>query len=250
MQKKFWQFLLAAALSMSLAQAGMEDNLLKLIKDRTKQDVSIDSTHVLSGDGNFVVALLKDKASGNLIPVVTNKNGNLLFVLTDIFFTQNDKDMQIVRDVLYKVQNHNNKIINKEAITKLLESIPSDYVIKIDSTTPGVKKNTYIVSDPSCSHCQEELRHINERLKDSNVYMVEVAFLGPQSRDKSAEILARVKNAKTTKEKVALLQEVYATAYVAKNPSEKELKKVENITKKIADSALIKGVPFIYEMEK
>ena len=80
--------------------------------------------------------------------------------------------------------------------------------------------------------------------------MVEVAFLGLQSKDKAAEILARIKNAKDTKQKVALLQEVYANTYVAKNPDKKELQKVENITRKIADSALIKGVPFIYEMDQ
>lgn len=236
--------------SMAFAQAGLKENLNKLVSEQTKQEVEIDSITMLHGDPNLAIVLLKDKLSLNLIPIVTNKDGNMLFVLTDVFFSQDKKDMQLVRETLYKVQEANNKTVNKEEITKLLTSIPDDYVIKIPSTTKGVKKITYIVSDPMCPHCQEELRHINDRLKDSNVYMVEVAFLGLQSKDKAAEILARIKNAKDAKQKVALLQEVYANTYVAKKPDKKELQKVENITRKIADSALIKGVPFIYEMDQ
>ena len=231
-------------------QSELEKNLVHLVNTKTTQEVTIDSTYNLNGDKNLFIAILKDKASKNLIPVVTNQSGQLLFVLTDLFFTQNDKDTQLVQEILGKVNEANNKNINKEAINKLLESIPDDYVVKIASTNPKVKKITYIISDPMCPHCQDELRHIDDRLKDSNVYMIEVAFLGPQSKDKSAELLERIKSLKTTKQKVSLVKEIYSTAHTAKNPNSRNIQKVENITKIIADSGLIKGVPFVYEYQK
>lgn len=247
--RKIWFWVLVSGLLMGVAHADLKENLGKLVAMHTKQEVEIESITMLNGDSNLAIALIKDKATGNLVPIVTDKNGQMLFALTDVFFSQNEKDAQLVRDVLYKVQEQNNKIVNKDAIEKLLKEVPEDYVVRIPSTSKGVKKVTYIISDPMCPHCQDELRHIGDRLQKSNVYMIEVAFLGPQSKDKAAEILGRIKNAKDTKQKVALLQEVYATTYVAKNPEEKNLQKVDNVTRKIADTGLIKGVPFIYETE-
>ncbi|STP11980.1 disulphide isomerase [Helicobacter mustelae] len=230
--------------------AGTQENLKDLIKEKTKQDISIAKVYDLKGDDHLKIAILKDEATKNQIPVITNKDGNLLFVLTNVFFSKNDEDSKFVEELLGKIQSDNDKQVNSAALNKLFESIPEDYVIKLDSTTKNNKKVTYIVSDPMCPHCQEELRNIDKRLKDSNVYMVMVAYLGQESIKKAATILAKVKDAKSTKDKIALFQQVYSIAYRPSSADSKAVKKVENITKKVADSALIKGVPFIYEYTK
>lgn len=228
----------------------IEENLKKLVAEKTRQSVDIESVQPLNGDKSVFVALLRDKKSGNLIPIVTNQEGNQLFVLTDMFFSQNDADARLVRNILHQAQEENNKNMSQDAIVELLKSIPDDYLIKIPSYSKDAKTITFIISDPMCPHCQEELRHINKRLKDSDVYMVEVAFLGVQSKYKASEILSRINKLKTAKEKIDLLNQVYATSYTSNSSDLKENQKVENITKKIADSGLIRGVPFVYEVKK
>ncbi|MCE3037344.1 disulfide isomerase [Helicobacter sp. faydin-H20] len=234
----------------SLLQANttkLEENLKKLIQDKTQQKITIDDIKDLKSDSNLKIVILKDSISKNQIPVITNKDGNMLFVLTNVFFAKDDNDTKLVAEVLQKIQMDNDKQINSASLNKLFESIPEDYVIKLQSSKKDNKKITYIVSDPMCPHCQDELRHIEDRLKDSNVHMVLVAYMGQESIKKAATILEKIRNAKDTKAKVDIIQQVYSTTFKATKADEKEVKKVENITKKIADSALIKGVPFIYE---
>lgn len=243
-------FLTMSFLCAATLQADMQSNLKQLIKTKTQQDIDIETTYDLKSDNNLKIAILKDQVSQNKIPVITNKNGDTLFVLTNVFFSNNNEDTKLVAEILQKVQMDNDKQVNSAAINKLFESIPEDYVVKLQSSKKGNQKITYIVSDPMCPHCQDELRHINERLEESNVYMIMVAYMGQESIQKAATILEKIKSAKDTKAKIEIFQQVYSTAYTAPKADEKEVKKVENITKKIADSALIKGVPFIYEYKK
>ncbi|RDU74559.1 disulfide isomerase [Helicobacter anseris] len=243
MKKFFFIFLF----SFVFMQANMQENLTKLIKEKTKQDIKVMQTYDLKANTNFKVVILEDTLSKTQIPIITDKDGSMLFALTNIFFSVNEADTKLIGEIIQKIQSQNDKQVNSAAINKLLESIPDDYVIKLNSTTKNNQKITYIISDPMCPHCQDELRHIDEKLKESNVYMVLVAYMGQDSINKAANILEKIKSLKETKEKVNLLQQVYATTFKAQESNAKEIKKVENITKKIADSGLIKGVPFIYE---
>lgn len=243
MKKFFFIFLF----SFIFMQANMQENLTKLIKEKTKQDIKVMQTYDLRANANFKVVILEDTLSKTQIPIITDKDGSMLFALTNIFFSANEADTKLIGEIIQKIQSQNDKQVNSAAINKLLESIPDDYVIKLNSTTKNNQKITYIISDPMCPHCQDELRHIDEKLKESNVYMVLVAYMGQDSINKAANILEKIKPLKETKEKVNLLQQVYATTFKAQESNAKEIKKVENITKKIADSGLIKGVPFIYE---
>ncbi len=245
MQKIFF----LSILLFSVAQANLQENLIKLIKQKTKQDVKVLEVYDLQSDKNLKIVILEDMLSKSQVPIITNKDGNLLFALTNIFFSNHHADLKQVEQIIQKIQTQNNQQANSASLNKLFESIPDDYLIKLESTTKNNKKRTYIVSDPMCPHCQDELRQIQNRLKDSNVYMVLVAYLGQQSLDKAAVILEKIKTLKDTKQKIDLLQQVYATTYKATDPNPKELQKVENITKKIADSNLIKGVPFVYEYQ-
>ncbi|WP_104697093.1 MULTISPECIES: disulfide isomerase [unclassified Helicobacter] len=241
------KILLIFPLVFCFIQANMQNNLVKLIKEKTQQDISIKEVYDLKLDPNLKVVILEDMTSKTQIPVLTNKDGNMLSALTNIFFSQNNEDVKLIEGLLSKIQMQNDKQANSAAINKLLESIPDDYVIKLDSSTKNNKKITYIVSDPMCPHCQDELRRIDEKLKESNVYMVLVAYMGQDSQKKAANILEKIKELKNTKQKVDLLQQVYANTFEPKEANQKEIKKVQNITKKIADSGLIRGVPFIYE---
>ena len=244
------KLLLGTILALSVAHAGMQENLVNLIKTKTQQEVSVKEVHDLKSDPNIKIAILQDSLSKNKIPVITNQNGKVLFILTNVFFADNNDDAKLVGQILQDIQSENDKQINSAALNKLFESIPSDYVLKLDSTTKNNTKVTYIVSDPMCPHCQEELRNIDERLKDTNVYLVLVSYMGQESLKKASIILEKAKTLQDTKQKVELLQQVYAVTYKTQNPRDKEMKKVENITKKIADSGLIQGVPFIYEYSK
>ncbi|PAF41634.1 disulfide isomerase [Helicobacter sp. 11S02596-1] len=231
----------------SFAQANVEKNIANIIQKQTGKNVSVLKIQSLQSNPELKVAIIEDPSTKYQIPIFTSKDGNVIIGLSNVFFANEKKDAELVNQFYQTAQAHNSQQQNSAKLKTLFESIPDDYVIDLPSTTKGNQKVTYIVSDPMCPHCQNELRDIDSRLKETNVKMILVGFLGEKSAIKSSIILEKIKSAKTPAEKIQILKQIYAPTYEPKEKPEKELKKVENITKKITDSGLIKYVPYIYE---
>ncbi|MDO7253157.1 disulfide isomerase [Helicobacter cappadocius] len=235
---------------LSVLSADVSDNIVKILQDQTGKKISVLKIESLKGSPDFKIAVIKDMETKYEIPIFVSKDGKTMIGLSNVFFSDNKNDAMLVDEVYKKTQEHNIQQQNSAKLDALFDSIPSDYVISIPSTTKGNQKITYIVSDPMCPHCQQELKGIDSRLKDTNIKMVVVGFLGKESGIKSALVLEKIKAAKTPSEKIAILNEIYNPSYKANGAKDTEIKKVENITKKISDSGIIKYVPYIYEYQK
>lgn len=233
-----------------ILNADVSSNITKILQSQTGKKISVLSVQSLKGSPDFQIAVIKDMETKYEIPIFVSKDGKTIIGLSNVFFSENKDDTGLVEGVYKKTQDYNMQQQNSAKLNALFESIPSDYVISIPSTTKGNEKITYIVSDPMCPHCQQELKNIDSRLKDTNVKIVVVGLLGKDSATKSALVLEKIKSAKTPSEKISILNEIYNRAYKAKGAKDTEVKKVENITKKITDSQIIKYVPYIYEYQK
>ncbi|BCZ18429.1 Disulfide isomerase [Helicobacter sp. NHP19-012] len=224
--------------------------VVDLIDKQIHKKVSVLEVKSLKSNREFQVVVVEDPDTKYKIPLLVNKNGDLVLGLTNIFFSKSKQDTEFVQQIYHDTQSYNFKQQNSAALNALFEGLPQGYTIDLKSTTPGVKKNLYIISDPMCPHCHHELEQIDKRLKEANVHMVLVGFLGHESTLKAADILKQVKKAHNTRDKVDLLQKVYATAYKVADAPDDKVQEVEKVTKKVLDTGLIKGVPFIYEYHK
>ncbi|PAF42588.1 disulfide isomerase [Helicobacter sp. 11S03491-1] len=250
MKKTLFGFFVASILVLSGLQANVEQNIIKIIQQQTGKKISVLKVDSLQSNPEFKIAIIQDLDTQYKIPVFVSKDGNIVIGLSNVFFSDNQKDATLVNEIYKKTQDFNTQQQNSAKLNRMFESIPDDYVISLPSSVKGNKKIVYIVSDPMCPHCQQELREIDSRLKDANVKMVVVGFLGKNSIIKSALILEKIKSAKTPGEKITILKQVYSPAYEAKDASQKDMKRVENITKKVSDTEIINYVPYIYEYKK
>ncbi|BDQ27480.1 DsbA family protein [Helicobacter heilmannii] len=221
-----------------------------LIDKQIHKKVNVLEVKSLKSNKDFQVVVVEDPDTKYKIPLLVNKNGDLVIGLTNIFFSKSKQDTEFIQELYHNTQSYNFAQQNSAALNALFEGLPKGYAIDLKSTTPGVKKNLYIISDPMCPHCHHELEQIDKRLKEANVHMVLVGFLGHEAMLKAADILKQVKKARNTKEKVSLLQKVYAYNYKPSDVPDDKVQEVEKVTKTIEDTKLVKGVPFIYDYHK
>lgn len=248
--KKVLFSLFALAIFFGLLQAGVEENIVQMLQKQTGKKVSVTEIVSLSSQSNLKIVVIEDLETKYKIPMLATKDGGLVVGLSNVFFSDNEKDAALINKTYEQAQAFNLQQQNSVKLNALFDSIPDDYVISIPSTAKNNQKITYIVSDPSCPHCQDELKQIDSRLKESNVKIIIVGFLGKGSITKAALIQEKIKSVKTPAEKISTLQKIYAPSYQAEGSKDREVKKVENITQKILESNLIKFVPYIYEYKK
>ena len=226
--------------------ASFEDTLKATIKSNTKQDIKILKIQNLQSSPDVKLVLI---AVGNMqVPIFASKDGKLVMGVSNVFFAHKCEVMGAVGRLIK--QNKRESKPDKAILDTLFKKIPQDEYIILRSPNKNAKKITYIVSDPNCPSCQKELNNIQERLKDSDVYMLLVGFVGEDSPIKSSMLRDRLLDVKDDKEKLKILREVYTpkskvpTSYI-----NIDIKDTMKINQKVIDAG-IKSVPFVYERNK
>ncbi len=242
MKKKIAAFI-AMGLCMNLANAS---KITDMIQKQTGQATVILKEQPLNQDNNLKLLVLKVNTSGEKLLAIANKQESLFLVVTQGFFTNNDKDRELVAQEAQSIMNYNMTFKTQEAVKKEIAKLPQDYIISLKGKTN--KKVFYIVSDPLCPHCQEELRHLDDRLARGDVKMIPIGWMGAESANKAAELYAKIKNAKTDSEKIALLKKVYDKNYKAPTAKQEELTKVQEVVRSLIGKGKVEeGVPYIIE---
>lgn len=214
----------------------------KLLESQTKRSLEVVSFSPLDSSNLFLLTI-QDKLNGYKTLLISDEKQKNL-VVASAFFSSDEAAMRRVVQELNAISSHNFKVQNSAKLNALFASIPQDYAITITGASP---KKLYIVSDPMCSHCQEELAHIEDKLQTHTIVMIPVGLLGQDSLYKAADIARQIRSAKTPKEQIQTLRKVYARTYTPTTTNDEAYKQVLRITSSIRDSKLIEGVPFIYE---
>lgn len=215
-----------------------------LLESKTKRSLEVISFTPLESSSLFLLTI-QDKTNGYKTLLISDEKQQNL-VVASAFFSSNEVAMKRVQQELNAISSHNFKAQNSAKLNELFASIPTDYAITI---TGANTKKLYIISDPMCSHCQEELAHIEERLKTHTIVIIPIGLLGQDSLYKAADIIRQIPSAKTPKDQIQTLRKIYARTYEPTNPpaNDKAYSQVLRITNSIRESGLVEGVPFIYE---
>ncbi|WP_187907988.1 DsbA family protein [Helicobacter pylori] len=231
----------------------MQDNLIKVIEKQTNKKVRVLEIKPLKSNQDLKIVVVEDPDTKYQIPLVVSKDGNLIIGLSNIFFSNKSDDVQLVAETNQKVQALNATQQNSAKLNAIFDEVPADYVIELPSTNAANRdKILYIVSDPMCPHCQRELTKLRDHLKENTVRMVIVGWLGVNSAKKAALIQGEMAQARargaSVEDKISIIEKIYSTQYDINAQKEPEdlRTKVENVTKKIFEPGVIKGVPFLY----
>lgn len=237
-------YLLSCCIFTGIVEAS---KLTDMIKEQTGQEISILKEQPLQQDSNLKLVTLRESKTGFKVLAVTNKQESFLLAVTSAFFTSNEADRNLIIAEFGSITNYNMTFKTQEAVKKAIANLPKDSIIHLSSTNKNAKKVFYIVSDPMCPHCQEELKHINERLQQGDVKMIPVGWMGKDSAQKVAEIYSLAKKATTDSEKIKILQRIYNPQY---KPKQMDTKMVEEVVRNLMGEGKVEGTPYIIEEDK
>ena len=223
--------------------ASFEDAIKKLIEEQTGTEINVVKTQSFKDNKNLMIAVVEIADNYQQLPIVATKDGSMVIGLSNIFFTSSSEDENIVKGVVDEM-NENNKDSQQKAASSIIKELKADQYISIKSSAKNAK-TYFIISDPNCGYCREELKNIHEKLKTHNVNMVPVGMLGEDSAKKSAYIFSKVSSSMSNKDKIKLFEEVYSNKFKA--PKDIDTSKISDTTKSIFSTGIINGVPFIYE---
>jgi len=239
------KFGVSIALSSAILLAGeLESGVSALLKKNIGIDTKVVKT--LDIDKNLKFAVVEN-SDGMRFPTVATGDGKTVMVYTPDFFSSDEKVVANIKTELDAMVEHNKKERDK-GVQKLLTQLPKNGILKLEN---GKDKTIAVISDPECPYCRKELDTIEEKLKESNIYMIFAPVHDKAAFIKSELIYQKAANAKTNAEKIKIIKE-YFDPKVKLSAKDMEIK--PTITEKNAEvifgSGLVKGVPFVFEVSK
>ncbi|CAE10769.1 protein disulfide-isomerase [Wolinella succinogenes] len=250
MTKTLLKVALASSLVASLALAkSFEENLEALVQTKTGMPIKVVKSYELEGFKEMKFVSVESATSGQRFPLFASLDGNNIIGFSNLFFTQNAKNDEIVQNAIKEIQNFNETAKGKK-LNEIFKSIPENRYVNLKSTGNNVKKTLVVVTDPECPYCRNEMKTIEEKLKDHHIKII-LAPVGARTAFVKSQIaMDKIKEAKSDKEKISILREVYADSYkIPENLRNQPTKLIDENAEKIYSSGLIRGVPFVFEME-
>ena len=238
--------LASAVLSSSVFAASFEDNVKNLIEKQTSAKVNIISSADLKDSKNLkmVVVEIAD-GSAQRVPMFATSDGNTIIGLSNIFFTASKADEDVVSKISDEVMAYNENG-QKEAAGKLIKALSPDQYITLKSNAKN-PKTYFIVADPNCGYCREELRNVEDKLKTHNINMIIVGILGEDSQKKAAYLMDNIKSSMSESDKLKGIREGFSSNFKAQ--AKIDVSKVMKTTESLFKTGVIRGVPYIYEVE-
>ncbi len=225
--------------------ASFDEKIANLIQQQTGTAVKIISKSDLKSSKDLKLVIIELDANKQRIPIFVTKNADTIIGMSNIFFTNNDSDKNIIEDKIKELESYNENIQNIAA-GELIKQLKPEQFITLKSKAKNAK-TVFIIADPNCGYCKEEFRNIDERLKTQNVNMVIVGILGEDSIKKAAWVVDKVKSSDSEKTKLNALKEVFSSTFKA--PKNIDTTKVKETTDFLFKGGAIRGVPYIYEVK-
>lgn len=245
------------ALLLSLAASSLifandkdyQDKISKLVSEKTQRDISVKSILPLDGTKNLNIAILYDKKDKAEIAVLATQDGNVIVGLSNIFLSKSEKDLAILTEA-YQATQPKIASPSPEVLDQFFSSLSEDRVISLKSTEKDSNQTHYIVSDPRCPACRQELENIQSKLKSGDVKMLLVSFLGEESAHKAKLIYSKVAKIKDDSLKIKIMQEIYNPNYkLTPKDKKQDIKVIEQNSQEVIKTG-IQSVPFIHTIKK
>lgn len=225
--------------------ASFDEKIANLIQQQTGTAVKIISKNDLKSSKDLKLVIIELDANKQRIPIFATKNADTIIGMSNIFFTSNDSDKNIIEDKIKELESYNENVQNIAA-GELIKQLKPEQFITLKSKAKNAK-TVFIIADPNCGYCKEEFRNIDERLKTQNVNMIIVGILGEDSIKKAAWVVDKVKSSDSEKTKLNALKEVFSSTFKA--PKNIDTTRVKETTEFLFKGGAIRGVPYIYEVK-
>ena len=248
--KNFTKIILTSALLLlPSAFAGMESNLAALLQSRAGTVIKIVKVYDLESFKGVKFVSIEEIASSQRYPIFASSEGNSVIGYSNLFFSDSEKDNATIQDALKEIQNHNKGAKDKK-LSEIFSQIPEKHYINLQSTGKNVSKTTVVITDPECPYCRGELKNIEEKLKETNIKILLAPVHARSAFIKSQIAMDRAANAKSDKERISILREVYAENYkIPEKARDMKTPLIDENVEKVYSNGLIRGVPFIFEMQ-
>ncbi|MGP1579453.1 MAG: hypothetical protein ACTTH5_00285 [Wolinella sp.] len=247
--KFFAKIILTSALFLSTsALASMESNLAALLQSRAGMPIKIVKVYELESFKGVKFVSIEGVANAQRYPIFASNDGKSVIGYSNLFFTDNEKDNATIQNALKEIQNHNESAKDKK-LNEIFSQIPENHYITLQSTGKNISKTTIVVTDPECPYCRNELKHIEEKLKETNIKILLAPVHERSAFIKSQIAMDKIARVKSDKERISILREVYAESYkISQKERDMKTPLIDENAEKIYGSGLIRGVPFIFEM--
>ena len=234
----------AFALGANANEAEFVKNLKQSLNDKNAQLISIDKLNSLNGL-NLLIVRSGDKKEAFL----ASDDGKSLVAVTE-----EPKLADRADAALFKMRTQILKDARDAAALELLKSIDPArfaYIESFDKNNPFV---TYIVGDPECPYCAEEMKRITRHLRNSNVKLIFAPVHGKSAFIKSALVLKHLKALSPSDQKGAIdvIEKYYDKNVQVSDAdvSKAELDAVYADTKTLFSKGVIKSVPYVIKVKK
>ena len=234
----------AFVLGANANEAEFVKNLKQSLNDKNAQLISIDKLNSLNGI-NLLIVRSGDKKEAFL----ASDDGKSLVAVTE-----GPKFADAADAALFKMRTQILKDARDAAALELLKSIDPArfaYIESFDKNNPYV---TYIVGDPECPYCAEEMKRITKYLRNSNVKLIFAPVHGKSAFIKSALILKQLKALSPSDQKGAIdvIEKYYNKDVQVSDAdvSKAELDAVYADTKTLFSKGVIKSVPYVIKVKK
>ena len=232
------------ALGANANEAEFVKNLKQSLNDKNAQLISIDKLNSLNGLNLLIVRSGEKKEA-----FLASDDGKSLVAVTE-----EPKLADAADAALFKMRTQILKDARDIAALELLKSIDPArfaYIESFDKNNPFV---TYIVGDPECPYCVEEMKRITKYLRNSNVKLIFAPVHGKSAFIKSALVLKHLKALSPSDQKGAIdvIEKYYnKDAQVSDaDVSKAELDAVYADTKTLFSKGVIKSVPYVIKAKK
>ena len=234
----------AFVLGANANEAEFVKNFKQSLNDKNAQLISIDKLNSLNGL-NLLIVRSGDKKEAFL----ASDDGKSLVAVTE-----EPKLADAADAALFKMRTQILTDARDAAALELLKSIDPARFAYIESFDKNNPYMTYIVGDPECPYCVEEMKRITKHLRNSNVKLIFAPVHGKSAFIKSALVLKRLKALSPSDQKGAIdvIEKYYdKDAQVSDaDVSKAELDAVYADTKTLFSKGVIKSVPYVIKVKK
>lgn len=231
--------------------ATFEDNLKQILSE-TGFEVKIISSRPLVGmNGMRLVDIEFRNATGaQRTPFLATSDGKGAVVFSTLFFSaEKSKNNAIIEETLKAIDVFN-QTARDAKLDEMFRSMPQDRFVEIPALNKSATKTTIIVSSPDCPYCREELMKINEKRKNSHVKMVIVPLNGDDSYVRAQIAINEVQKLTDPDDKIKALHRIYDKDYQIPHKQKNiDTSFVTQTAEMIFKTGLIRGVPYIHEMD-
>lgn len=254
MKKIILSTITASFLFSNLMAGDFEENFKNALKPTFKDDkiTIIKKIPYKSIQGlNFVT--FKSEKSKDEIAMLASDDGKSVFSYPKFAIYGNDDDAKMIEENIKNLEFTKLARQQKEAL-KILKTIPEDRFLNINSFYKDNPKTIYMITDPECPYCREEMAKIVKWLRNAHLKIIFAPVHGESAYTKAAIILREGKKLGANKqdEIIKIIKKYYAEdAKVDKNQaSDKERDAILNDAKTIFSKGVVEGVPFKIEVNK